>query len=91
MHVAAYAGLALVSAYATANRRDRPYRRIAVVVGIAVGYGALVELLQAPLARRHYSHADLLANAVGASLVSLWFVAERRVQYVHRPLIGDEA
>ncbi|WP_423751249.1 VanZ family protein [Salinirarus marinus] len=80
-HAVAYAAFASVLAYATVHWRDRPYRRAAVVVGVAVGYGALVELVQAPVPHRRFSPADAAVNAVGALLVTLWFVAERRVRY----------
>ena len=81
LHFAGYAGLALALAYATAHWRDRPYRRAAIVLGVAVGYGLLMELVQAPLSNRYFSLADALANALGASLVVVWFLVERRVNY----------
>ncbi|MFB6068661.1 MAG: VanZ family protein [Halobacterium sp.] len=80
-HLVAYAAFASVLAYATAGWRDRPYRRAGVVVGVAVGYGVLVELVQAPIPSRRFSRADAVVNAAGALLVILWFVAERRIRY----------
>lgn len=86
-HVAAYAVLAVTLAYATAGWRNSPYRRAAVVVGVAVGYGVLIELLQAPLPYRRFSLADAAVNVVGAAAVTLWFLLERRIRY-RRPPAG---
>jgi VanZ family protein len=82
LHFAAYAGLALALAYATVHWRDEPYRRAAIVFGVAVGYGLLMEFVQAPIPNRYFSLADALANALGASLVVVWFLVERRLRYV---------
>jgi VanZ family protein len=81
LHFCAYAGLALALAYATAHWRDAPYRRAAIVFGVAVGYGLLMEFVQAPIPNRYFSLGDALANALGASLVVVWFLVERRVRY----------
>ena len=81
LHFAAYAGLALALAYATAHWRDQPYRRAAIVFGVAVCYGLLMEFVQGPLPNRYFSLADALANALGASLVVVWFLVERRIRY----------
>lgn len=80
-HLVAYATFATVLAYATAHWRAHPYRRAALVVGVAVGFGVAIEFVQAPLPYRQYSPADMLVNVVGALLVSLWFLLERRVRY----------
>lgn len=82
LHFAAYAGLALALAYATVHWRDQPYRRAAIVFCVAVGYGLLMEFVQGPIPNRYFSLADALANALGASLVVIWFVVERRLRYV---------
>jgi VanZ family protein len=82
LHFVAYAGLALALAYATARQRDRPYRRAALVVGGAIAFGALIELAQGTLSYRYFGWGDLLANTLGALLVSVWFVVERRLRYV---------
>ena len=81
LHFGAYAGLALALAYATVHWRDQPYRRAVIVFTVAVGYGLLMEFVQGPLPNRYFSLADALANALGASLVVLWFFVERRVRY----------
>lgn len=82
LHFAAYAGLALSLAYATVRLRDRPFRRALVVFGGALLVGAGVELLQGTMPARYFGWGDLLANALGAALVGVWFLLERRVRYV---------
>lgn len=81
LHFASYAGLTLALAYATVQFRDRPYFRSFVVIGLAVGYGVLIEGVQALLPYRYFGTGDMLANVFGAMLVSLWFVVERWVRY----------
>lgn len=81
LHFAAYGGLALGLAYATVQLRERPYFRSFVVIGLAVGYGVLIELLQAVIPYRYFGAGDMLANLLGAVLVSVWFVFERWVRY----------
>ena len=81
LHFGAYAGLALALAYATVHWRAQPYRRAAIVLTVAVGYGLLMEFVQGPLPNRYFSLADAMANALGASLVVVWFLVERRVRY----------
>lgn len=90
LHFVAYAGLALSLAYATVHLRERPALRILAVVGGALLVGAGVELLQGSLPNRYFGWGDLLANALGASLVGGWFLLERRVRYVRtwRHLVG---
>lgn len=82
LHFAAYAGLALSLAYATARLRDRPVLRGFLVVGGALLVGIGIELLQGKLANRYFGWGDLLANALGASFVAIWFLVERRIRYV---------
>ncbi|WP_205427138.1 VanZ family protein [Halorussus sp. MSC15.2] len=38
---------------------------------LAVGYGVGIEFVQAPLARRHFSVADMVADGVGAFVAVL--------------------
>jgi|GEM_PF-514050 len=88
-HAAGYTGLALTAAYATTSLRDRPGRRLLVVVGGVAGYGLLVESLQAPLPRRQFSLLDQAANTLGALVVVGWLAVERRVRY-RRVTVGDD-
>ena len=82
LHFAAYAGFALLLAYATANRLERPYRRAALVLGVVVAFGAGIELLQGVTPHRYFGWGDLLANALGATLAGVWLFVERRIRYV---------
>ena len=88
LHVVSYAALAGSLAYATVELADRPLRRVAVVVGVAVLYGVLVEAAQAPLPDRYYSTADMVANTLGAAVALPWFLVERAVEYVPVPSGG---
>ncbi|WP_435176173.1 VanZ family protein [Halorussus sp. AFM4] len=74
LHALAYAALAASLASVLA-----PGGRPAVVAGVAallaVGYGVGIEFVQAPLAARHFSVADMVADAVGAgAAVVAWRV-----------------
>lgn len=82
LHFLAYFGLALALAYATVRVRDQPLRRGLLVYGGALGVGIAIELAQGPLPNRYFGWGDLLANALGASLVAIWFLLERRLRYV---------
>ncbi|NLV09757.1 hypothetical protein GOC74_07415 [Halomicrobium mukohataei] len=80
LHVLAYGGLATVLAYALAEREPR---RVAVAVFVlAVAFGFVVELVQLPLAYRQFSRLDVLANAVGASVIAAgWGVVATRLRF----------
>ncbi|QDX40816.1 VanZ family protein [Salarchaeum sp. JOR-1] len=81
LHFAGYAGLGLAIAYATATIRSRR-RRFLLILGGAIAYGVLIELLQAPLPNRYYSPTDMLANTIGALLATSWLLLEDYIQYV---------
>jgi len=85
LHFAAYLGLGLALAYATATSRDEPARRALLVFVGAVAFGVLVEVLQGPLPNRYFSYGDMLADAVGALLATGWFLVESRLDYVQLP------
>lgn len=82
LHFGSYVVLTLSLAYATVQRFDDRWKRVGVVLTIALLYGVLLELTQGALPRRYFSLADLLANGVGVVLASSWFVCERSVRYV---------
>lgn len=71
-HVLAYvfagACFALSMAVAGQSRQARStlWRRSALIVGILVAYGALLEVLQDSWSARSFQASDVLANAVGA-------------------------
>lgn len=81
MHFAAYGGLTLVYAYATAHYRFRPVTRAIGVIVAVLLFGVFVELLQGVVPVRQFSRLDILANAVGAVVASVWFVIESRLSY----------
>jgi len=80
LHALAFAGFALVLAYALA-RRDPTVAAVAVLVG-TVAFGLAIELLQLPLAHRSFDWLDLVADAVGATVVAVgWRLAAVRVRF----------
>lgn len=82
LHILAYGGLAVALAYATAHLRGESWRRVTLVIALAVGYGLLIEGLQGVHPNRYASHGDALANTTGALLAGAWFVVERHLRYV---------
>ena len=75
VHAASYGTLAVLLAW---GRQAREVSAVAVLVTIAICYGAGVELLQGLVPSRGVSGADLVANAVGAVLAGLAWLAARR-------------
>jgi len=82
LHLAGYAILTLSLAYATAASELRSPRRVLLVLVSAVLLGAGIELLQGRLPDRYFSYGDMIANAIGAVLASVWFLLETRFEYV---------
>jgi len=70
LHALAYAGLAGTLASALAPGRS-PALTAALAGLLAVGYGVGIEFVQAPLAERSFSVADMAANGLGAVLAVL--------------------
>ncbi|WP_128476488.1 VanZ family protein [Halorussus pelagicus] len=70
LHALAYAGLAGTLASALAPGRS-PAVTAALAGLLAVGYGVGIEFVQAPLAERSFSVADMVADAVGAGVAVL--------------------
>jgi VanZ family protein len=91
LHFVAYATFTGALAYATVDHRKKALHRAVAVLGVALLFGALIELAQGMLSYRSFGWGDLLANALGAGLGSLWFLVERRIQYVGiaGPTVGD--
>jgi len=85
-HVVAYAAVALVLAYGLARWDVAPARKALVVFGLAMVYGFAMEALQLLRPTRSFEAGDLVANAVGAAIGSLWCWVEPRLRY--RPLAG---
>lgn len=70
-HMAAYA--VLMGWWAQMAASDRPNARIAAVM---LGFGILIEFLQAGTGYRTFSYADMVADAVGIALG--WMLAPPR-------------
>ncbi len=80
-HVVAYATLAASLAYATDHWELPRTHHAAVVVTTATAYGVLMEAGQALFAHRTpFLLTDVLVNAVGASLVLVWFLLRPHVE-----------
>lgn len=73
-HLVAYFAFGGSLAYATADWDWPRWRLAALVVGLAVTYGLVIEGIQGPLPHRYLSPADAVANAVGGLLVLPWFL-----------------
>ena len=56
--------------------------RIAIIRGVALAYGAGIELLQGTVPYRYFSPADFVANILGVVLASSWFLIEPRLDYL---------
>lgn len=67
LHGLAYAGLGATAAYAFEADKHL-VRAIAFAFVLAVAYGIFIEFAQAPIPARHFSVADMVADAVGAGL-----------------------
>lgn len=75
VHALSYGVLTALLAW---GRRARSLSPIVALAGLAVCYGAGVELLQGLVPSRGLSGADFLANAVGAGLAgALWLALVR--------------
>lgn len=65
-HTAGYALLAVAVSHALGATEQSIAQRRLRTVGVVVGYGVLIEMLQLPLATRLFTVTDVLANTVGA-------------------------
>ena len=77
LHVLGYAALTLLIAYAVWPSTTR---WLALPGALALGYGVVIEVVQAFVPARSFSVADLGANAVGVALAAalLWAWHRRR-------------
>jgi VanZ family protein len=75
LHAMAYAILAVLACRAVAKPARGAWAYLALGVLFATSYGALLEGLQAGLARRNCSVADAAANALGAGAGGLVWLA----------------
>lgn len=67
LHALAYAGLGATAAYALAADKNLT-RAVCFAFVFALAYGVAIEFVQAPVPARHFSVADMLADAFGAAL-----------------------
>ncbi|WP_254272239.1 VanZ family protein [Haloarcula marina] len=79
-HFVAYATLAATVVYATADRDGRLRWVGLLLAGVAL-YGIGIEFGQSFLPSRYFSLGDAYANALGAVLVSPWFLLRRHVEF----------
>jgi VanZ family protein len=82
LHGVAYAGLAVVLAYALGSNPRPNWQILVVVFAFATAYGAGIELIQSTLAYRSFETGDILVNAVAAALAAAgWGLFVRHVQF----------
>jgi len=81
-HFLAYAAFGGALAYATTDWEWSTGRLAILVLGVTVGFGIGIELWQGFLPARHFSFLDAYANALGAVLVSPWYLLRSRVAFV---------
>ena len=66
-HLIGYATLALLAKPIVRSRFERTRWQVAIITVVGVtGYGALIELVQAPISYRNASVIDVVVNAIGA-------------------------
>lgn len=82
LHLIAYAGLTLSLGYATVEYRRHRMLRVLGVIGFALVVGAGIEFAQSYIATRQASSLDMIANAIGVLLASLWFLIEPHIRYL---------
>jgi VanZ family protein len=80
-HFIAYGGFGATLAYATADWK-RDMRVLAVLVlGTTMAYGIGIEAWQAFIPERSFSYGDMYANALGAVLLSPWYLVRPYVRF----------
>ncbi len=76
-HFVAYTGFALIFLYDYVRHfrwSKRLTRSLIVVAPICIGFGILMEFIQAiPFINRHFELLDMLANSIGVAIGSLVF------------------
>jgi len=48
-------------------------KKINIIIGVCIAYGAVIEVLQSTTAYRTFDYADMIANAIGVLLGMLFF------------------
>ena len=75
VHAASYGALTGLLAW---GRRSRDWVVVAGLATLAIGYGACIELLQGLVPSRGASGTDIVANAAGALLAGVAWLASRQ-------------
>lgn len=89
LHGVAYAGLAVVLAYALQSSPRPTWQVLALVFAVSTAYGVGIELVQSTLAYRSFDTGDILVNAGAAALAATaWGVFVRRVRFYRCRRIG---
>lgn len=81
-HFLAYAAFGATLAYATTDWQLSTRRLAALVLGVTVCYGVGIEFWQGFVPGRYASLGDAYANALGALLVSPWYLVRSRASFV---------
>lgn len=81
-HFLAYAAFGGSLAYATTDWEWSTRRLALLVLVVTVVYGVGIEIWQAFVPARYFSLADAYANALGAVLVTPWYLLRSRVSFV---------
>lgn len=74
VHIAMWCGVAIVL-HSSGRRLFEPYI-IAVVTGLLVSIGIILEVMQHEWTKRNASVGDIVANLVGTGIGTLWAVRE---------------
>ncbi|MFB6102274.1 MAG: VanZ family protein [Haloplanus sp.] len=89
LHGVAYAGLAVVLAYALQTSSRPDWQVLVGVFVFATAYGVGIELVQLTLPHRAFDTADILVNATAAALaVTGWKLVVRRVRFYRCRRLG---
>jgi len=81
-HFLAYAAFGGSLAYATTDWGWSTRRQVIFVLGLTVLYSVGIEIWQSFVPGRYMSIGDAYANALGAVLVSPWYVLRSRLSFV---------
>ncbi len=89
-HFVAYAVFGGTLVYATADWRLKRRYAAALVIGTVVIYGVGIEFGQSLVPERYFSLGDAYANALGAVLISPWYVLRPYVEFTgFREFLGQ--
>ena len=81
-HFLAYFVLGLSIAYTLTDRPISRKRKALLVLVLATGYGAVIELAQGFVPERHMALTDVFINAASVSVSLCWYLVEPYVDHV---------